>query len=70
MDEPVNSSLYKFSTTEDKKNALLTLVETGLIWDGVRAAGQGLLVDESYPLNAHVTQIILSNNGKKIEKSA
>jgi hypothetical protein len=68
MNEIVNGSLYKFSTIEDKKNALLTLVETGLIWEGVRAADQDLLVDNDCPLNAHITQIILFNNGKKIEK--
>jgi hypothetical protein len=68
MDQIVNGSVYRFPTIEDKKNALLILVETSLIWDGVRASGQDLLVDDNCPLNAHITQIILSNNGKKVEK--
>lgn len=64
--------VYSFDNKEHKSNALLILIETGLLWDGVKATGKSgleLMVHESCPLNAQIKQIIIDNHGKLLEKS-
>lgn len=64
--------VYAFGNKEHKSNALFTLIETGLLWEGVKATGESgleLMVHEDCPLNAQIKQIIIDNHGKLLEKN-
>ncbi|MFA6661444.1 MAG: hypothetical protein WCS56_00255 [Bacilli bacterium] len=64
--------IYHFKKKIDKRNALVILIETGLMWGGVKSTGEtglDLMVNNTDPLNAHVKQIILDNHGELLAKT-
>ena len=58
------TTIYHFKNNDDKRAALLTLVESGLIWKGVKSTGTDISVDKSSQSAGLIDHILLENKGE------
>jgi len=61
---PEEFTIYHFQNNADKRSALLLLIESGLIWQGVKATGVDIAEDKSSSSANLINQILLENKGE------